>query len=339
VDVETDLTDRFTVGGAVRYEDHDDFGSTTDWKVAGRFQITDSFAVRATYNTGFRVPTPGQVNTLNVTTSADSAGNLIPSGFYPVNNPVAIALGATPQKTEESSSFTFGFVWEISDNFSATVDVYDISIADRIGALNKTVDQAAVDNLIAVGFPNAELLLNSSASYFSNAFDSDVFGIDLVLDAYSELWGGVLNSSFRYNYNDQDVKNVKPNTINASRVFDLENQIPNHRGVLNFDWSNERFGGLMRFNYYGGWKTTGGIFSPGDASDASSYGSEILVDLEARMDFGERFRLTLGGDNIFDTYPGKEQDGTFQFLGAVYSVTSPFGFNGALWYVRGSVFF
>ena len=339
VDVETDLTDRLTVGGAVRYEDHDDFGSTTDWKLAGRFQITDTFSARATYNTGFRVPTPGQVNTLNVTTSADSDGNLIPSGFYPVNNPVAIALGATPQQTEESSSFTVGVVWEISDNVDFTLDVYDISIKDRIGALNKTVDQTAVDNLIAAGYPDAELLLNSSASYFSNAFDSDVFGIDIVLDGYSELWGGVLNSSLRYNYNDQDVKNVKPDTINASRVYDLENQIPNHRAVLNFDWSNERFGGLLRFNYYGDWKTTGGIFSPGDASDASSYGSKILVDLEARMDFGEHFRLTLGGDNIFDTYPGKEKDGTFQFLGAVYSVTSPFGFNGALWYVRGSFFF
>lgn len=339
IDVETDISDRFSVGGAVRYEDHDDFGSTTDWKLSGRFQVTDAFAVRGTYNTGFRVPTPGQVNTLNVTTSADSAGNLIPSGFYPVTNPVAIALGATPQQTEESSSITVGVVWEVTDNFNATLDVYDIEIEDRIGALDKTVDQAAVDKLNAAGYPDADLLLGSSASYFSNAFDSDVFGIDLVLDGYTEMWGGILNSSFRYNYNDQDVKNVKPNTINASRVYDLENQVPNHRGVLNFDWSNERFGGLLRFNYYGGWKTTGGIFSPGDASDASSYGSEILVDLEARMDIGENFRVTLGGDNILDTYPGKEQDGTFGFLGAVYSVTSPFGFNGALWYVRGSFFF
>jgi len=65
----------------------------------------------------------------------------------------------------------------------------------------------------------------------------------------------------------------------------------------------------------------------------------VLVDIEARFDIGESFRVTLGGDNIFDTYPGKEQDGVFQFLGVVHSVTSPFGFNGAMWYVRGSVFF
>lgn len=339
VDIETDLTDQFSIGAAARYEDHDDFGSTTDWKLSGRFQFTDAFAARATFNTGFRVPTPGQVNTLNVTTSADSSGNLIPSGFYPVDHPVAIALGATPQQTEESTSYTVGLVWDISDNFNATIDVYNIEIEDRIGALDKTVDQAAVDQLIAANYPNAQLLLGSAASYFSNAFDSDVFGVDLVLSHAQDLWGGDLSSSLRYNYNDQEVKNIKPGTINASRAYDLENQVPNSRGVLDFDWSNDRFGGLLRFNYYGDWSTTGGIFSPGDASDASNYGSEVLVDLEARYDFNDMFRLTLGGDNIFDTYPGKEQDGTFQFLGAVYSVTSPFGFNGALWYVRGSVFF
>jgi len=339
VDLETDLTARFSAGAAARYEDHDNFGSTFDWKLSGRFQFTDNFAGRATFNTGFRVPTPGQVNTLNVTTSADSHGNLIPSGFYPVNHPVAIALGARPQNTEESQSFTVGVVWEPADNISATLDVYSIDIEDRIGALDKTVDQAAVDRLIEAGYPGAELLLGSSASYFSNAFDSEVFGVDLILDHYADLWGGMLLSSLRYNYNEQDVTNIKPGTINASRAYDLENQVPNHRGVLSFDWSNERWSGLLRFNYYGSWSTTGGLFSPGDASDASSYGSEVLVDLEARFDFNDHFRLAVGGDNIFDTYPGKEQDEVFQFLGAVYSVTSPFGFNGALWYVRGSFFF
>lgn len=339
VDLETDLTDRFSVGAAARYENHDDFGSHWDWKLAGRFQFTDAFAGRATYNTGFRVPTPGQVNTLNVTTSADSAGNLIPSGFYPVNHPVAIALGAQPQETEESRSISVGVVWNPTDVFALTLDFYDIKIDDRIGALNKTVDQAAVDRLIAAGYPNAELLLNSSASYFSNAFDSKVKGIDLSMDYTADLFSGLLRSSLRYNYNDQKVRNIKPGTINASRAYDLENQVPNHRGNLTFDWSRDWFAGLLRFNYYGSWSTTGGIFSPGDASDASHYGSEILVDLEARFEIGERFQLAVGGDNVFDNYPDKEQDGTFQFLGVVHSITSPFGFNGAFWYVRGSVYF
>jgi iron complex outermembrane receptor protein len=323
----------------VRWEDHDDFGSTTDWKLAGRFQFTDNFAGRATFNTGFRVPTPGQVNTLNVTTSADQNGNLIPSGFYPVDHPVAVALGAVPQQTEESQSLTVGVVWDVSQNFNATLDVYQIDIDDRIGAIDTTVDQAAVDELVAAGYPDAELLLNTAASYFSNAFDSEVFGVDLILSSVYELWGGNLNSTLRYNYNDQEVKNIKPGTINASRAYDLENQVPSDRGNLAFDWSNDLWGGLLRFNYYGSWSTTGGLFSPGDASDASDYGSEVLVDLEAHVDFGEHFRVAAGGDNIFDSYPDREQDGTFQYLGVVHSVTSPFGFNGALWYLRASFYY
>ena len=104
VDVETDLTDRLSGAVALRYEDYDEFGDTTDWKVSGRYQFTDAFAVRATANTGFRAPTPGQVNTLNVTTTSDSSGNLIPNGTYPVAHPVAVTLGAVPLKPEESEA-------------------------------------------------------------------------------------------------------------------------------------------------------------------------------------------------------------------------------------------
>jgi hypothetical protein len=43
------------------------------------------------------------------------------------------------------------------------------------------------------------------------------------------------------------------------------------------DW----FDGYIRLNRYGSWKSTGGLFSPGDASDISSYSSEIIVDVEA----------------------------------------------------------
>jgi len=78
LDLEVDFTDRFSGGAAIRYEDYDEFGDTFDWKLSGRFEVTDTFALRATASTGFRAPTPGQINTLNTTTTADTAGNLIP---------------------------------------------------------------------------------------------------------------------------------------------------------------------------------------------------------------------------------------------------------------------
>ncbi|MGI9323370.1 MAG: TonB-dependent receptor domain-containing protein, partial [Pseudomonadales bacterium] len=69
VDLEGEVTDILTVGVAGRYEDHDDVGDTADFKLTARLQFTDSFAVRGAVSTGFRAPTVGQANLLNVTTA------------------------------------------------------------------------------------------------------------------------------------------------------------------------------------------------------------------------------------------------------------------------------
>jgi len=336
LDLEADITDVFTFGVAVRYEDYDEFGDTFDWKLSGRAQINDQFALRATASTGFRAPTPGQVNTLNTTTSADTSGNLIPSGTYPVNSEVAIVLGSSPLTPEESTSFTLGAVWAPADNVSITLDYYQIEVDDRLALLGpNTISAQDVIDLTAAGVPNAGLLLGSLASYFSNAFDSEVSGFDLAITAAFDFAGGDLTVDFRHNQNEQKVGRVAANTINASRVFDLENQIPDSRSTLTFDYdSGDAFSGYLRLNNYGGWKSTGGLFSPGDASDVTSYGSNLLVDIEVTYRFNDNFRIAIGSENIFDVEPDTEGDEVLGVLGADKAVTSPFGVNGGFWYAR-----
>jgi iron complex outermembrane receptor protein len=335
VDMEADLTDRFTVGAAVRYEDYDEFGSTTDWKLSGRAEISEKFALRATASTGFRAPTPGQVNTLNTTTTADTSGNLIPSGTYPVNSVVATVLGSSPLKPEESNSFTLGAIWSPADNVSVTLDYYDISIDGRLALFNTTITAQNVSDLTAAGVPNADLLLGGLANYFANAFDSDVTGFDLAITADFDVGSGALTVDLRHNQNEQDVPKVAPGTINASRVFDLEHQVPDSRTTLTFDYdSGGAFGGHVRINGYGGWKSTGGLFSAGDASDVSSYSSKVLVDLEGSYRFNDILRVSVGAENVFDVEPDREGDGTLACLGARTAITSPFGNNGGFWYAR-----
>jgi len=335
VDVEADITDTFTLGAAVRYEDYDEFGDTTDIKVSGRLQVNDQFALRATVSTGFRAPTPGQVNTLNTTTTADTAGNLIPSGTYPVGSTVAMVLGSVPLVPEESTSFTVGAIWSAADNIDVTFDYYDISIDDRLALFNSTISAQDVIDLTAAGVPNAGLLLGGVANYFANAFDSDVSGFDLAITTSFEVGSGDLVVDLRHNQNEQDVGSVAAGTINASRVFDLENQIPDSRTTLTFDYdSGNALSGHVRANLYGGWKSTGGLFSSGLADDVSSYSSEVLIDVEATYRFNDMFRVSVGAENIFDTEPGAEGDGTLAFLGARTSITSPFGNNGGFWYAR-----
>ena len=335
VDVEADLTENFTVGGAIRFEDYDEFGDTTDFKLSGRLQVNEQFAIRGTFSTGFRAPTPGQVNTLNTTTSADTAGNLIPSGTYPVGSTVAMVLGAVPLVPEESTSFTLGAIWNASDNVDITLDYYDISIDDRLALFNTTITAQDVIDLTAAGVPNADLLLGGLANYFANAFDSDVSGFDLAITAAFELGSGDLVVDLRHNQNEQSVGKVAAGTINAARVFDLENQVPESRTTLTFDYdSGEALTGYLRVNNYGGWKSTGGLFSDGSADVFSNYGSEMLVDIEATYRFNDMIRLSVGAENVFDVEPDLEGDGTLAFLGARTAITSPFGNNGGFWYAR-----
>ena len=341
LDLETEITDKLSGAMAMRYENFEEYGTTLDWKFSARYDFTDNFALRATANTGFRAPTPGQVHTLNVTTTADSSGNLIPSGTYPIDNPVAQVLGATDLENETSNSYTAGIVWTPVDKLSITVDYYDISIEDRMALSSNTISQQDVDELKAQGYPDAELLLDSNANYFTNGFDTQVTGIDLAITTWHDIGAGTLTTDMRHNHNKQEISNVKSNAIDQSRVYDLENQVPEDRSVLSLIYDLGGFSGLLRANYYGNWQTTPGLFGDGSDSKANTYhyNDAVLVDLELSYTFAEHYTATIGGQNIFDEYPDKEGDGTLQFLGDVYAVTSPFGFNGAFWYARVSASF
>ena len=57
----TDPEDAWTLGGASRVENFEDFGTTTNGKVSGRFGL-----VRGSVSSGFRAPTPGQQNGFNI---------------------------------------------------------------------------------------------------------------------------------------------------------------------------------------------------------------------------------------------------------------------------------
>lgn len=336
IDLEADLVERLTMGVAGRFEDSSSFGNTFDWKVSGRFQATDAFAVRATVNTGFRAPTPGQINTLDVTTTADASGQLIPLGTFPVNSAAAMALGAQPLQAEESFAYSAGFVYTPTDAFSLTVDYYNIEVEDRIALRNFNITPGSPEQqaLIDAGVPGAALL--RQVSYFTNGFDSTVQGIDLVM-VYKADFGtmGTGTFDFRHSWNKQEIDRVDlvPGTttpvLDAERVADLENQLPNHRSVLSFDWRSPwNFNVMARANRYDGWED----FTFGEQG---TFDSEWLFDLAVTFNlFDDRAHLTVGGNNIFDTYPDKETNSTLNFLGAQYPLSSPFGFNGGEWYVK-----
>ena len=355
VDLEADLTDKFTLQGAVRYEDFSEFGDTTDFKIAGMYHVTDSFRIRAAYSTGFHAPTAGQANITNVTTQ-NVNGVLIDQGTLPLssaagqlaadyvdaqNGPDA---GRPTLGPEEATNLAFGVAFDLGET-TWTIDYYQIEVTDRValganvdfldalnfagGGTNYTTVSEALTELDADGIINRQEFIGlddlSEFRFFSNSFDTTTTGIDIVGRFGFALGNGDSDVTVALNYNDTEVDNVGAvNPIDADRVNALENLLPNWKGVVTWTHVIGDLRTLVRGNYYGEWDDTG--------NGVPGISPEILVDAEVAYMFRDNIEFIAGVDNLFDTYPDKNPGAGD--LGQLYSEASPFGFNGMSWYLR-----
>lgn len=322
VDGEWEPTEQILLAAAVRYEDFDDFGDTTNYKVAGNWRITDSFGLRGTYSTGFKAPTPGQSNAFNVSTEFDLVlQDLVNNGTVPSTSGPALLRGGKPLEPEESDNFTFGTFFNLGD-LDVTIDYFQIEVDDR---LSLTQDFALTDeevqDLIDEGITSAGNLANFR--FFANDFDTETTGFDVVA-TYPVSWAaGETTFSLAYNQTETEITDAGA-TIGATRIREYEEGLPETRYnvAANHDYEKWRF--LARVSYYDDWY---------DSEDGNVYDGKTLVDLEAAYTFTDALSVVVGAQNAFDETPD-ENPGAASGVGNRYSQFSPFGFNGAYWYAR-----
>ena len=363
-DFEADITDSFTAGLAVRYEDFESFGDTTNFKVSGRYRLTDALAVRASYNTGFRAPTPGQENVTKLSTITVD-GELQQRGQIPPTNPIAGALGAQALKPEDSKNYSLGMVWDVTGDINVTVDYFNIEIQDRIAATG-TIDISSRSAIAGVGCPaalaagrNLALCLQeagvpgaadlSSVSFYTNDFSTTTQGVDLVatwnLD-FGDMGNGTLNAA--WNWTETEVDNAGQE-VNRNRVVGLENQNPQNRGVFTYNHFLNDFRFLARLRTYDDWIDSGwsGDTTPrgpnglgytincGFNTD-NCFSGESVVDLEAAYTWNSNYTFVVGANNAFDQDAAINQnnlDGTIGD-GSLYAGSTPWGTEGAFYYAR-----
>lgn len=350
VQLEGNLTERFGFSAAVRHEDYSDFGTTTSAALSGRFDFTDSFALRGSASTGFRAPGLGQQHYSETTSAAYGAGNSLglPAGIYlrglvPVSNPLALLLGSEPLKAEKARNFTAGVVWNPTSQLNMSFDAYQITVTNRI-ALSSSLSLAlpsVVSYLAANGITNLQY---SGLSYFTNAGTVRTQGADVVTSYRSDFGdSGSLLSTLSYGYHKNKVTDVKPNPpvlnalgvnfqrLNRSAIKGLlADTAPRSKLILNETYS------LGNWGFNGTLTRYGGITSYGSTSYLNDivYPHKWLLDLAVSYNH-DNWTFTVGGDNVLNTYPKKtppsdDQNGAFP-----YSSSSPFGFQGA--YVYGKV--
>ena len=317
-------SDRFVVGLALRFEDFEDFGTTTNGKVSGRLRFTDTLSMRGAVSTGFRAPTPGQSNAFNVTTEFDLVKQeLVNNGTIPATSEIAIVRGGEPLEPEESENYSLGLVFD-RKSFSLTIDAFRVDVNDRLVLSQEFfLTEEEQDQLVEEGITAAASIENFR--FFVNDFDTQSDGIDVVATWMPTALEGRTTFSFLFNHTDTEVTAFNPVTLGGPRVKQLEEALPQTRASFTAGHHlGEHWRFLGRVGYWDEWY---------DNEDGRTYGGETLVDIEGAYTFTNSLSLVLGAQNVFDTAP-EENPAAADTVGNLYSQYTPFGFNGAFWYAR-----
>lgn len=354
IDMETELNDNVIINGAIRYDDYEGFGDSTNFKLAANWSITDDFSLRSAVSTGFRAPSMQQLYFNNISTQfidnpADPTGDQIAVqiGTFRNDSVLAQSIGIPELKEEESTNFSIGAVWGVTDDINVTIDYYTIDIDDRIVISNKlgyglsnTLDNA----LTAAGA--------GAGQFFLNGADTETKGFDIITTWNTEMAGGDLNLTFAANFTDTEVAKVFTpansalGDIDPSDIFSeqdisiIEEWQPKDRISVSALYTYDDLSVNLAFNRYGEYTVTDG--------GRQTYGAEVLTDLRVKYQINENMSVNIGGNNIFDVYPdeneiGNSRTGTIvdgsgsQIVSSpgvfTYSRRSaPFGFNGAYYY-------
>ena len=339
VDLEANLTEKFLGSIAVRGEHYSDFGSNVSGKLAGRYDFTETFALRGSVQNGFRAPSLPQQ--FFATTSTNFI-NGVPFDIttFPATDPVAQALGAKELDAEKSLNFSLGVVMQFG-TVNVTVDGYRINIDDRV-VLSENLTQDNVRNfLTSQGFIGV-----GGGRFFINGVDTETTGVDMVVSVPLVTEGaGRFDLTFVGNYTETDVTKVpqtqqlaalspSPPLFDRVNVLTFEKGNPKTKFSTIANWKLSRFAATLRATRYGT------VLDPGTTANLDfEMGPKVLVDLEARLNLAERFHAAIGAENLFDEYPDMFPTTRNTTGNTPFSNYAPFGRSGRFVYGRLSVSF
>jgi iron complex outermembrane receptor protein len=333
-DAALDITKKWLVDGAARFENYSDFGSVLTGKIATRYKVSSNFNIRGSVSTGFRAPSLAQIHFSNTLTSF-SGGQLVQSLIAPNTSVISRAAGIPELKQETSLNGSLGFTWKPAKDFTLTVDGYIVKVKDRVvlsGLFSK--DDPTLPASFTSQFPTEV----STAQFFANAVSTTNTGIDIVAD-YTIRWG-------KNNLKILLAGNMQNITIDDIHIPSALNDIPLHRKTfysdreeaflkasapkgkfsLGLDYTMNKLGFGVHFTSYGKIVLMGfgdGSSPAGDnpnysginpmvPTDANSsvyvpevfnYNHKITTDIYASYKFSKKISLFIGADNLFNVHP------------------------------------
>lgn len=323
VDGEWKISSDWSAGLAFRWEDFDDFGATVNSKVSSRYAFNEHFALRGSFNTGFRAPTPGQSNAFNVSTQFDLVKmELVNNGTIPSTHPVALLRGGKALDAESSVNFSLGTTFDVN-SFKFAVDYFSITVKDRLAvSQNFSLTPQEITSLVSSGITSAANLENFR--FFTNDFETETTGVDIVAGRAISHFGGRTELDLSFNHTATKVTKFNPVTLDLGRIRQLESALPGTRYSITANHIKDPWRFLARVSYFSDWY---------DSEDGRDYEGKFIVDAEVAYNITKNLTLVAGAQNILDQYPDRNPDAAAG-VGNAYSQFSPFGFNGGFMYAR-----
>jgi iron complex outermembrane receptor protein len=332
--------DPLQLDAAVRFEHYSDFGNATIGKVSARFDFSPEFAIRGSVNNGFRAPTLAEEYY-----SSTNVGPLTAYVQLPPNSDAGKLLGlGNGLQPEKSVDFSLGFVWRPFEHMSATLDIYQIGITNRIvgsgnvaGQINgvPTAAYAGVGAAIAAYAhgqdvidpailgtcppgPSPTIVCGSyGVNVFANGIDTRTDGADLVFNFPYEYNFGRIVWSVSANANTTSITKhaATPASLTGAVLYDQEAyselSSASPKFVLNL-------GALVQLDklsvnlvekIYG--PTSDYENDDGDNPTGNfeyfkdSIGVTPITNLDIAFQFTEHLNLAVGALNLFNRFPGR----------------------------------
>ncbi|WP_339767538.1 TonB-dependent receptor [uncultured Paraglaciecola sp.] len=300
------FTDTFDVTLAGRYDDYSDFGSTTNPQVSISWRPLDNFSLRGSWGQGFRAPSLAQIG---LGPSQDSP---LVDDFYRCESD-GVCEGERERSViytsdavldpEESTTWNVGMVWQITEAFDFTADVWSIKQDNKI-------DQNPVENIYAAECGNQDSIIcqrfeplpgetlgqiDKIYNVYVNLSSQEASGLDVTAGYVVDLVDlGTIKFGLDWSYIDSFKKD------NLQYAGELN--YPQHRGRLSVDWAYNDFGLTSIFKYIGEFESYQAL-SVMESSKATMVDSQTLVDVQGHYNLNDKTTLTIGVNNLFDTDP------------------------------------
>ncbi len=328
LDIETDITENWSVAFAGRYENYEAFGNNFSYRIASRYKAKNNFSIRGSISTGFRAPASGQLFGTSQTSQVTLDGDFLLDAVLVLDSEAARIFDAEPFQSETSFNVSAGFIASIKDGPVFTLDFYQILVDDRlflVPEFDTTAEQRR--QLEAIGYPNGGAV--QQVRFFQNKLNSRVQGADFVT-FYRHEWATNTQTDLNLavNYNKQSLRTpIFEGIFTPEKRIEFEEGLPKWNGNFSINHQQGPFNIMLRGTYYGSWKRR----SIDENLVFLKRNPAMIIDMQFTHRWPSGWEAHIGARNLLNKRPPRRES-SFAAIGLSTDNHSVFGISGGYYY-------